>query len=268
MPSDRSRQLIQQAIEALGSGKYSDALKVLDEADDQGSDSAEIFELRGIAFAQTGRAEAATESFRKAAMVAPSARSYFNLAVHYYNIGEAEDCLETVRKCLKLDPSHTEAMMLVARLSGQGNDPQFSAEGKAIDPTAMAYKRRYGFGRRHLFAVMAENQEQWIATGWGIIILSIVSALMMKVISPFHVPPKFNDHDILGGLRPIAAPYAFATIAFFLTMVLASMIWTSLDLIDRRGKALWMIPMMLCCFTCAPSLAQALYMVIGRRDST
>jgi tetratricopeptide (TPR) repeat protein len=267
MPSEPTRQLILKAIEAIGSGKYSDALKLLDKADDIESDLPEVYELRGIAFAQTGRAEAATESFRRASTLQPSAKAFFNLAVHLYNIGEAADSLESVKKCLKLDPNNSEAKQLVARLSGQGVDPKFSAAGNVIDPTNLAYKRRYGFGRKHLFAALAENQEQWVQTGWAIVVLSIVSALLMKIVSPFHVPAKFNDHDILGGLKPIAAPYAFATIAFFLTMVLASMIWTSLDLIDRRGKALWMIPMMLCCFTCAPSVAQSLYMYIGRRDA-
>lgn len=266
MPSERSKQLIDQAIADIRAGKYNDALKRLDEAVESASDSAEVYDLRGIAFAQTGRAEAATESFRKATMLEPSAKSFFNLAVHLYNIGDKAESLDVANECLRLDPNNADAKLLVARIAGQGTDPQFSADGKPVDPTALAYKRRYGFGRKHLFAVLAENQEQWVALGWTVIGLSLLSAILMKVMSPFQPPSKFNSHDVLGGLRPMQSPAAFGVIAFFLTMVLSSMIWTSLDLIDRRGRALWMVPMMLCCFTCAPFLAQSFYMLVGRKD--
>ena len=266
MPSERSRQLIDQASQAIRSGKNSEALRLLDQAIDDAPDSAEAYDLRGIAFAQTGRAEAATESFRRACTLEPSAKSFFNLAVHLFNIGDKVESLETVRRCLELDPESTEANALAAKISGKAGELRFSAMGHSVDPTSLAYKRRYGFGRKHLFAVLAENQEQWVALGWVIVGLSVLSALLMKIAPPFQTPSKFNSHDVLAGLRPIASPAAFANISFFLTMVLASMIWTTLDLIDRRGRALWMVPMMLCCFTCAPCVSQSLYILIGRRD--
>jgi len=268
MSSEPSRQSIEQAISALQSGKNSEALRLLDAAIEAAPDVAELYDLRGIAFAQSGRAEAATESFRKASTLTPTAKSLFNLAVHLYNIGDQAEALEVCKKCLNIAPDHAEAQNLIARIEGGGVDPKFSAEGQSIDPTVLAYKRRYGFGRKHLFAVLAENQEQWVALGWTIVGLSVLSGLAMKFFPPFQPPTKFNSHDVLAGLRPVASPTAFATIAFFLTSVLASMIWTSLDLIDRRGRALWMIPMMLCCFTCAPCISQSFYMWIGRREQS
>ncbi len=120
--------------------------------------------------------------------------------------------------------------------------------------------------KKHIFPWIGENQGPWAALGWAIIVASLVSVVLIKVFFPFQVPDRFNIHDSYGGLRPIQSPIAFATIAFFLTMVLASMIWTSLDLIDRRGRPHWMIPMMLCCFFCAPFVSQSLYMWIGRRE--
>ena len=266
MPSESSRESILKAAAEIQATRYAEALTLLDKATEVDSDVAELYELQGIAFAQTGRAEAATESFRKAIALDASPRGFFNLAVHYYNIGESAAAIEAVQKCLGLDADYPEATQLVSHLRGSGPEPQFSVQGQALESTVLSRKRRYGFGRKHLFAVLAENQEQWVALGWTIVGLSILSGLLIKFVPPFQPPSQFNSKDILAGLKPLPTVSAFGTIAFFLTMVLASMFWTSLDLIDRRGRALWMIPMMLCCFTCLPFISQALYMSIGRKD--
>ena len=63
---DSARQLIDQAVAAIQSGNHKQALEYLDEAVQLEPESAEIYSLRGIAFANTRRGEAATESFRKA----------------------------------------------------------------------------------------------------------------------------------------------------------------------------------------------------------
>jgi len=268
MSSERTRQLIEGATAAIQSGKNSDALKLLDEAVELAPDLAEVYGLRGIAFAQIGRAEAATESFRKATMLEPTAQAFYNLAVHLHNIGDKAEALETVEECLKLDANHQAAKLLLARIAGQGAEPQFSADGKPVEPTMLARKRRYGFGRKHLFAVLAENQEAWVALGWTVVGLSILSVLLVKVNFPLVPPAKPDPKDLLLGYKPINSPGAFATIGFFVTMILASMIWTSFDLIDRRGRALWMVPMMICCFLFLPFIPQSLYMAIGRKEGS
>jgi hypothetical protein len=143
---------------------------------------------------------------------------------------------------------------------------RFSAEGVAIDPTYLARKRRYGYGRKHLFALLAENQEPWVALGWTIVGLAILAAILMKLYFPLEAPKNPDPKNPLLGFKPVNSLAAFGLITFFLTTILASMIWTSLDLIDRRGRALWMIPMMLCCFLFLPFIPQSLYMYVGRRD--
>ncbi len=269
MSSESVRQLIDQAVAALQSGKHSQALELLDQAVQLAPESAEVYGLRGIAFAQLGRAEAATESLRKATMLEPSAKSFYNLAVHLLNAGEKIEALESVQEALKLDPNHAEAQQLMIKLAGTGAVPQFSVEGKAVNPSAAATTPRPGYGEeklRHVFPCLAYSQPQWKAFGWTIVGLAAFSVILVKVAFPLQVPAKPDPKDYLMGYRPIRTPFAMAEIGFFITMILASMIWTSMDLIDRRGRALWMVPMMICCFLWMPFVPQALYMVAGRRE--
>ena len=268
MSSKSTRQTVEQGITALQAGKYAEALKLLDKAIEEDSKNGELYGLRAIAFAQLGRAEAATESFQKACTLDPSAKTFYNLAVHQHNIGEKAAALETAQRCLKLDNDNLEAKLLIATMSAESEQVQFSAKGVRLDPTLLARKRRYGFGRKHLFAVLAENQEPWVALGWTIVGFSIVAAILMKLYFPLVAPKHPDPKNPLLGYKPGSSFSSFALIAYFLTTILASMIWTSLDLIDRRGRALWMIPMMLCCFLFLPFIPQSLYLYAGRRDNS
>ena len=267
MSSKSTRQTIDQGVAALQAGKYQEALRLLDIAIEQQPENGELYGLRAIAFAQVGRAEAATESFLKACKLDPTAKTYYNLAVHQHNIGEKAAALETAQRCLFLDPQNKEANGLLATMTAESEQVQFSAKGVSLDPTLLAKKRRYGFGRKHLFAVLAENQEPWVALGWTIVGFSIVATILMKLYFPLVAPAHPDPKNPLLGYKPGSSLSSFALIAFFLTTILSSMIWTSLDLIDRRGRALWMIPMMLCCFLFLPFIPQSLYMYVGRRDN-
>ena len=93
MSGQPSLNTIESAREAVSSSKYTEALNLLDELEDSGFVDAELYLLRGISFAQVGKAEAATESLKKAAKANPSVVTFYNLAVHLSNIGESADAL-------------------------------------------------------------------------------------------------------------------------------------------------------------------------------
>jgi tetratricopeptide (TPR) repeat protein len=266
MSNERSRLLIAEANKAIQEGNYSNALNMLDEAGELDPNDPEIYELRGIAHAQLGLAEAAVESLRKATMLAPTAKNFYNLAVHLYDIGDKADAHDAVREALRLDPKHLSAKKLLRKIAGTGGDPQFVSGGKSLDTTVAATKKLYGFGKKHLFTVFGDHQREWTNLGWTIVGLSVLSTIVIKFNFPFAAPPKPDMKSVFMGYKPIDSLSAFATIGFFTTMILASMIWTSIDLIDRRGRALWMVPMMICCFLFMPFLPQALYMFAGRKD--
>lgn len=258
---------IEAAREALAGAHYSKALQILDDAEEAGESSSNLHLLRGIAFAQTGRAEAATESLQKAAKLDPTIVPLYNLAVHLANIGEKEDALNLAKRCQKLAPESTGVASLIQSIESASDEAAFSAGGTALAPTRLAKKRRYGFGRKHLFEVLAVNQRQWVAFGWVVVALAMLAALWVKVDFPLSAPTHANVKNPFLGYAPKPGLGSFAEIAFFVFSILASMIWTSVDLIDRRGRALWMIPMMLGCFLFLPFVPQMLYMAIGRRDS-
>ena len=273
MSGQPSLNTIESAREAVSSSKYTEALNLLDELEDSGFVDAELYLLRGISFAQVGKAEAATESLKKAAKANPSVVTFYNLAVHLSNIGESADALAVAQKCQKLAPESTGVKSLVAAIESSSDHVAFSTGGTAIVPTQLSRKRRYGFGLKHLFRLLAENQDSWVALCWTVLGLAIVAAIIVKVnfplVAPAHGGASRSDLNApFLGYKPQNSMGAFLEIAFFLGTILASMIWTSLDLIDRRGRALWMIPMMLGCFLFLPFLPQSLYMAIGRRDSS
>jgi len=267
MSDDRVRVLIETATNALKQFKFAEALENLDEAAKVDPNCAEVYELRGIAFAEIGRGEAAIESVRKATMLAPSAKNFYNLAVLQYEIGDNGLAYDSVRAALELDPKHLSAKKLLRRIGGgKGGDPSFATAQGAVRPPQMSKRTKYGFGKKHLFEVFGEHQREWTNMGWAIVGLAIVASILIKVNFPLVAPKVPDMKNLLAGYKPANTPAAFLTIAYFVTMILASMIWTSVDLIDRRGRALWMVPMMLGCFMFIPFLPQALYMVVGRRD--
>ena len=125
MSGQPSLNTIESAREAVSSSKYTEALNLLDELEDSGFVDAELYLLRGISFAQVGKAEAATESLKKAAKANPSVVTFYNLAVHLSNIGESADALAVAQKCQKLAPESTGVKSLVAAIESSSDHVAF-----------------------------------------------------------------------------------------------------------------------------------------------
>ncbi|MDR3691219.1 MAG: tetratricopeptide repeat protein [Fimbriimonas sp.] len=264
MPNDATRLLIESALQAIQEQRYTDALSILDQAAEADAEEHQVHELRGIAFAKTGRVEASIEAFRKATSLAPTARGFYNLGVQLSESGAKAEAKQAIEKALELDPKHLSAKKLLKELTIYESG---AIGGSKSDRTSHPRTSRpYGLGKKHLFALMHEHQREWTALGWTIVGFAVVSTILVKLNFPLIAPKVPDLKNALAGYKPIRSASAFATIVFFISTILASMIWTSLDLIDRRGRVLWMIPMMLCCFLFMPFASQSLYMAIGRRD--
>ena len=261
MPNERSKSLIESAIKALKKADYEQSLTLLDQAAAIDPKDAEIYELQGVAFAKLGRGEAAGHAFGKATTLAPNAKNFYNYALHLNEIGEKGKALEAAKRALELDPKHTNAKVLAATLATKASDLKGSKKGNKPDDNP-----NVGLGKKHLFRDLAEHQREWLMMGWTIVGLSILATILIKFNFPFVAPKSPDFKSSLMGYKPRNSPDAFLTIGFFATMILASMIWTSVDLIDRRGRALWMVPMMICCFLFLPFVPQSMYMVMGRKD--
>ncbi len=266
MPSDRSNVLLTEAAKALKEGKPAEALAFLDRALAVDPDNAEIYELIGVSHMKLGRAEAAGEAFQRATMLSPSARTFYNLAVHLYELGEMQEAQESASEALKLNPKHAGAQLLLKKIAGPAETPQNTRTGKQTLFGNLSQNPEFGFGKKHLFQVLGEHQKEWMTLGWFVVGMAIFATILVKFNFPLQAPAKPDFKSPFMGYKPIQSVSAFATIGLFITSILGSMIWTSVDLIDRRGRALWMVPMMLCCFMFMPFLPQAFYMVAGRKD--
>ena len=262
MSNDRSKPLIDEAIKALKKGDYSESLSILDKAAELNPENSEVYEIRGVAYAKLGRAEAAIESLRKATVLAPTAKNFYNLAFHLAEMGEQNQSVDMASEALKIDPKHVKSKELIKKL--RGTSAPVGKGGQT--PTKPLRTTLYGFKGKHLFKDIGDHQKEWMALGWTIVGLSVVATILIKFNFPFAAPKTPDFKSPFLGYKPIRSPMAAGTIGFFVTMILASMIWTSVDLIDRRGRAIWMVPMMICCFLFMPFLPQAFYMFAGRKD--
>ena len=189
-------------------------------------------------------------------MFEPSARSFYNLAVHLLNMGDKREALQSVEESLKLDPDHAEAQKLLEKLAGRPAPTKFNIRDKFIDVAPSTPREGYE-KLRHVFPFLRYNQGPWKALGWTIIGISIVSVILFKVWPPVQAPAKLDQHDTFMGFRPLQTPFAAFEIALFVMMILCSTIWTSMDLIDRRGRALWMVPTMIYCFLFLPFIPES-----------
>lgn len=101
---------IRQAGVLLQQSAPARALAVLEPAAGRCSQSAEFFDVLGIAQDMSGRAAEAQEAFRRAAGLKPRwARPLINLAVSLLRTGEETGAVEALEKAVSIDPTNTTA---------------------------------------------------------------------------------------------------------------------------------------------------------------
>lgn len=114
--------------------------------------------------------------------------------------------------------------------------------------------------------------QAWTRIGYAVLLLAVVSLVLGFAVHPILNLAK--GAAVPDGYRLIAkgegAPYLKTTpegmVAIFLLVfsALAGLAWTFVDIVDRRKRFVWLLPMFVCPFTGLHALPLALYIFFGR----
>lgn len=288
MANEQAKQLLSQATAAIQNGDFNGALGFINQAIEIDPSDAEAFVLRGIAMAQTGQPEGATEAFHEALRIDPNnVKAHYNLAVHYYGSGDKSAALEMVRQALAFDPNHAAARDLLRRLESEGMagpaaDPTATPPYAGESPGAYGAPPQPGYYREgydqyqspvHSIAMVERMGKKWDFAGWGIVIGGVVILAgniafgtgtrairdlindTQGTLQRMRENPHLYDASALGNLFTILSWLVAAIALTYMIM----------DIIDRRGNWLWMIPFVCCCCCGFHWAALGIYLAAGRK---
>lgn len=120
MSSDQVTALVKEASESIRNQQFEGALDLARQALEIDSRHADAYNIMGVAYSQLGRTEEATEAFQRAVQQAPySARNYYNLARHYYQLGNKKDAISMCQEAIRCDGKHRNSAELLKKLESE-----------------------------------------------------------------------------------------------------------------------------------------------------
>ncbi|MCW5946686.1 MAG: tetratricopeptide repeat protein [Fimbriimonadales bacterium] len=120
MSDTSAKELVTQAVDRFESGDLDGAIDLARQAIDSDSRNADGFSVLGIALAQAGREEEATEALQRAIQTSPyTASHYYNLALHHYHAGHKNDAMSMAQEAIRTDGKHRRAIALLKMLEEQ-----------------------------------------------------------------------------------------------------------------------------------------------------
>ncbi|MEK7466654.1 MAG: tetratricopeptide repeat protein [Planctomycetota bacterium] len=137
---------LKSAREALASGKFPEAAKILEPLQKEWPMNAEIAHALGLAFAQMGMKDKALRLLEKAARLAPKdAAANLNLGTALSQAGRGAEAVKAFRRAVELAPQLSGARFnLALELSKSGDAEGAAAEMRAaagLNPDAGVYQR-------------------------------------------------------------------------------------------------------------------------------
>ncbi len=271
MPDSFDREtLIDRATDALNGGDAEGALAIAEEIRAGEGPNADEALIRGIALSSLGRSAPASDAFAEAMRRAPgSHKARFNAAVHEFNAGNAAGARELAAEAARLDPQHGGTRDLLGKIEATlnpgagGSSSASSASASPVEPPALSSAEYAAYARPGMPGATgggsgAEEENlpwigrlgpAWTAIGVGILILGSLAFAITTALSFRYMPSLAAVNDpgagFSAGLRASQQvqrdPLGFvAGIVGFFTNV-ATILWTVLDLVRRRGNFVWLV---------------------------
>ncbi|MFQ3588120.1 MAG: tetratricopeptide repeat protein [Fimbriimonadaceae bacterium] len=334
MSQEQAKQFVDQAVQSIQGGQFAQALELLNQAVELHPENSDAHVLKGVALSQLKQPDAAVEAFRKAIMLSPyNVKAYFNLAVHYYGVGEKLRAEEMAREAVRVDPRHAGARDLLNRIESERTptevgvrttepDPQHpsdpavtpppgteyppkaevprptetpspsappsmgapplgtgmapppgsagSSPGGYVPPAGTApggyYRPGYEHPQVHSLNFVENMGAGWTKAGWGlaivgtiIFVISFIMTIAMwgTIMSSANQPPDFSS--MFGGN---ALTMVLSLVGWLVQI--ATLVWMVLELADRRGNWMWMLPFTLCCCCGLQGPVVMIYLLKGR----
>lgn len=259
MARDQVQKHLDEGIALLQQGRLARALESLDSAAALDETNGVVQMLRGMALSQMGKLEEATAAFEAGTQLSPEdPKAFYNLGVHLSDLGQKPEALAAAQKAVELSPDYSEALTLVERLGGKVSRPASRSGGGQG-----ATREGYALTSVHSLAFIEGLGKGWTVVGWVVVGLAMFVGIMRVVHNPLEVPSNVNDPNGRIGLK--TDPLSMIVVFSYVISVLLSLVFLSLDMIDRRSRFIWILPMF-ACFICGfHAVPLGLYMLTSRR---
>ncbi len=261
MPSINAKESIWRSTTALQSGNLEEAKRHAEIAIELDAGSAEAFSLYGVILTRTREDEAATDAFRKAFMLQPNeARHSYNLAAHLYARGDEQGAADMLRQSLNASPGNMMAGSLKDRMAKPRTQEPVELDLPGIvEHQGEAVESQDA----HALKFMRDMEVPWTATGWAFVILGYIVVLMLIVFNPFVLPVGQGADAGLPTLSP--KPSGIVTMFLWVMSGVLSFFWMLVDVVDRKMKLVWLVPMVACCSCGFYAAPHTLYMLMRRK---
>jgi tetratricopeptide (TPR) repeat protein len=280
--SEQSNEYLRLATEAYGAQNFSSALENLEHALRADSSNVSAWILKGIVLAQTQRPSEATLAFEQAISAGPdNAKAYYNFATHMHQQGNSSRALDLAKMAVSLDPAMTSAQDLVRILepgpnvppAGVGGIPASSTGSPYASPPSFAQYPREGYqpAGAHTVPFVEKLGPKWVVIGYAISVVALLFFVFWLAVAwPYiqEIFANFQDQAKVQAASEKVAAKTGGVAGQLITYMLpiAAVAWMIIDLIDRRGNFLWLIPG-ICCACCGMHWAiLPLYIVLARKD--
>ena len=245
MLGNKRQRLKEAAVHSLRVGRPEEALIAGRHLAEEVPDDAEAFQIQGLALSRLGESEAATAAFREAFRLDPTEGKHpYNLASHLAGLGLNEEATTIAAEAVRIAPTHAEARHLLDVLEGR-------AEPGAVE--------------QHLLPWMRGREALWDRTGQ--VLMGLAFALAVLMIT--NMPAAPTGKKVATGKLPDVAlrPDALSQFTIFLLIAstLGTFLWMLTDIVDRRKRFTWLVPVTICGLMGLNVIPLAMYYFMGRK---
>ncbi|MBS1718434.1 MAG: tetratricopeptide repeat protein [Armatimonadetes bacterium] len=271
MSSEQIQKFINEATLSINGGQFDQAAKLAGEALALDPNCSDAMVIQAIAFSQTGRSEQATAVFRNALQVDPhNPKTHFNFAVHLYGMGLKNDALAEAQTTANLDPSHVSAANLVGQLQQELGLTTSAPPIPTMSRPEQISMPMPGFEsslRGHSMDFIAKNDGVWTFTGWflslsNLVIFGVTTAMMLPFFEKVMAAAASGSRTSPDFASPV--PVGLSIISWLVILLMIT--WMAMDIADRRGNWIWIVPGAICTVCCGLGwLILPIYLLAGRR---
>jgi predicted Zn-dependent protease len=120
MSLEKSEELVKLAVNALQAGKLEECLELARQAVDEEPRNSHAHQILGVALAKSGKADEATEALRRGVQTNPyDPSAYYNLALHYYNLGDKPAAMAMCQEAIRCDAKHARSIELLKKIEAE-----------------------------------------------------------------------------------------------------------------------------------------------------
>jgi tetratricopeptide (TPR) repeat protein len=126
MNSERAAELVRQASQAAQDESFEVAAELAQQALQLEPEMPDALSILGIALSRLGKLEEAEGALKKVAEIRPDAAAHYNLAAHFYAVGNHEFAADHCRAALNFDPGHEAAAALLRSIEWESQSAPYT----------------------------------------------------------------------------------------------------------------------------------------------